>query len=376
MSNTFISVKEIARQILPRLISNLVFPNLIHKDFSETFVNGKGVTIQVKKPVILSAEEFNESTGVSAQNVKEESVEVTLDKLATVDVEFGSIQRVTNVDDLNRLFLEPAAVALAEKINSDGLYLYKDVPYICGTAGTTPDELSDLSDVRLALNNRKVPMMGRVAVWDAAADAKFTTIDAIVNAEKSGSTQALREGSIGRIFGLDNYMSQDVKAHTKGTLAAGGTSPKITVKTAVETAADQVVLDVTAGGTPTLTGTLVKGDVLQIDGKTYTVTKNATAAANEITVYVYPQITVAADVEVTVVGSHTANLAFNPMAFAFVTRPLAAPAGVESYVTSYNGVTLRVVRGYDMKYKKEMLSMDVLYGYKTMYPELAVRALG
>ena len=47
-----------------------------------------------------------------------------------------------------------------------------------------------------------------------------------------------------------------------------------------------------------------------------------------------------------------------PNAFAFVTRPLAAPAGVESYVTSYNGVTLRVVRGYDMKYKKEMLSMD------------------
>ncbi|MDC4242724.1 P22 coat protein, partial [Clostridium tertium] len=72
----------------------------------------------------------------------------------------------------------------------------------------------------------------------------------------------------------------------------------------------------------------------------------------------------------------TANLAFNPMAFAFVTRPLVAPAGVESYVTSYNGITLRVVRGYDMKYKKEMLSMDVLYGYKTMYPELATRVLG
>ena len=37
---------------------------------------------------------------------------------------------------------------------------------------------------------------------------------------------------------------------------------------------------------------------------------------------------------------------------------------------------MRVVRGYNMQYKKEMLSMDVLYGYKTMYPELAVRYLG
>ena len=29
-----------------------------------------------------------------------------------------------------------------------------------------------------------------------------------------------------------------------------------------------------------------------------------------------------------------------------------------------------------MKYKREMLSMDVLYGFKTLYPELAVRVLG
>lgn len=64
------------------------------------------------------------------------------------------------------------------------------------------------------------------------------------------------------------------------------------------------------------------------------------------------------------------------MAFAFVTRPLTVPAGVESYVTSYNGITLRVTRGYDMKYKKDMFSMDVLYGYATMYEELAERVLG
>ena len=76
------------------------------------------------------------------------------------------------------------------------------------------------------------------------------------------------------------------------------------------------------------------------------------------------------------VASHTANLCFHPMAFAFVTRPLTAPGGVESYTTTYNGISLRVVRGYDMKYKKEMLSMDVLYGFKTLYPELAVRVLG
>lgn len=370
MANEFITVKEIARQILPRLIENLVFPNLIHKDFSDEYVNGKGATIQVKKPVVLTAKDFNESEGISTQDVKEESVDVTLDKLATVDVEFGAIQRATNVDDLNRLFLEPAAVALAEKINSDGLFLYKDIPYAVGTAGTTPSKLTDLANVRKMLNTNKVPVAGRVAVWDPEADANFTTIDAIVNAEKSGSTAALREGSIGRVFGLDNYMAQGVKQHATGITKA--TDVKVNGK--VTAGATSLAIDGTA-----LTGKLVKGDILTIKKNNYVVVEDtADASTNAIaSVKVYPALPeIADDTVVTLISGHTANLAFNPMAFAFVTRPLIAPAGVESYVTSYNGITLRVVRGYDMKYKKEMLSMDVLYGYKTMYPELATRVLG
>ena len=42
MANNIITIKEIARQALPRLMENLVFPNLVHKDFSEDFVSGKG----------------------------------------------------------------------------------------------------------------------------------------------------------------------------------------------------------------------------------------------------------------------------------------------------------------------------------------------
>lgn len=368
MANSFISVKDIARPALLRLIENLVFPNLIYKDYSSQFVKGKGAKVQVKKPVVLTAEEFDATAGVTAQDVNEESVEVTLDKIATVDIEVSALEGAVNFDDVTRLFIEPAAVALAQKINSDGLDLYADIPYIGGVAGTTPDALEDLSEVRKLLNINKVPVAGRVAVWDTEADAKYTTIPAIVNAEKSGSTTALREGSIGRLFGLDNYMSQEVKKHTKGTLSAA-----VKPKASTSKGATSLTLSATA-----VTGTLVKGDVLTILDDTYVVTAGATAASNEITVNIYPALKkdITTNTVVAVSDSHTANLAFNPMAFAFVTRPLVQPAGVESYVTSYNGLSLRVTRGYDMKYKKEMMSMDVLYGYKTMYPELAVRYMG
>ncbi len=123
----------------------------------------------------------------------------------------------------------------------------------------------------------------------------------------------------------------------------------------------------------------MKGDLIQIGTKTYVVTEDSAAASSNAiaNVKVAPALpAIAANTSVTLIGSHTANLAFHPMAFAFVTRPLTAPGGVESYVTHYNGVSLRVVRGYDMQHKREMLSMDVLYGFKTLYPELAVRVLG
>lgn len=370
MGNTFITIQEIARTALPRLIENLVFPNLVHKDFSADYERNLGDTIQVRKPVVLEAQEFDPNTGTSAQDIKETSVPVTLDKIATVDVDITAIQGATNINDLNRQFLEPAAVALAQKINSDGLSLYKDIPYVGGTAGTTPDGLDDLAAARKLLNANKVPVSPRYGVWDTEADAALVTVPAIVNAEKSGSTEALREGSLGRVMGIDNYMSQAVKVHTTGITAATA----VKVNGAVTAGATQLAIDGT-----TLTGKLVKGDVLTISGKSYVVTEDtATAATNAIaTVKVYPALPAIADnTDVTLTGSHTANLVFHPSAFAFVTRPLVKPSGVESYVTSYNGISLRVVKGYNMTYKKEMLSMDVLYGYKTMYPELAARYLG
>ena len=376
MSNSFLEVKEIARQALPRLIENLVFPNLIYRDYSDAYEVGKGATVQVRKPVVLTASDFNEGSGTSAQDVKETSVEVTLDKLATVDVEFGAIARATNVDDLNRLFIEPAAAALATKINDDGLALYKDIPYFVGTSGTTPDGLDDFANAAKVLDKNKVPTTQRYGVWSPDAMAAFRQIGAIVNAEKSGSTAALRAGSIGNIFGINNYMTQGIKSVASGNITAGGTGATgVKIKTAV-TADDDIILVSNASASPTLTGTVKAGDILTIDGENYIAQADAAAASNEISVALDRNITVSANTAVTVANGGVQNLVFHENAFAFVTRPLAAPAGVESYTTSYNGISLRVVRGYNMTYKKEMLSMDVLYGYKTMYPEMAVRVLG
>ena len=375
MPNEFITLKQIARKALPRLMDNLVFPNLVYRDYSEAF-SDLGDTVQVRCPGVLTAHEFDETSGVSYEDIKENTVSVTLDKLATVDVAAGAIETAVSLNSeeaLMRDFIEPAAAALAEKINADGLKLYKDVFTCVGTAGSPADSLADLAAVRKAMNEKKVPASPRYAVLDSEADAALITVPAIVNAEKSGDTEALRQGSLGRVFGVEYFTTPAVMKHVSGITAATG------VKLSADADEGDTAVALTA---TSLTGKLVKGDVLVIGGDCYAVTEDSAAASGNAisSVKITPALIkdCAANTAVTVIGSHTANLAFHPAAFAFVTRPLINPdgQGVESYVTSYNGISLRVTKGYDQKYKKSTYSMDVLYGFKTVYPELAVRVLG
>ncbi len=371
MANNFTTLKEIARTALPHLMDNLVFPRLVHNDFSDAFAAKQGDTIQVRKPVNYTAMEFDPDEGITTQDLIEDSVDVKLDKIASVDIEVSALDAALNFDSIDRLFIKPAAIALAEKINADGLALYKDVYHSIGSAGTTPSTLGDLAAVRRALNDARAPQAPRYAVWDTAADTAFATVPALINAEKSGSTDALREGSLGKVFGVEHYMSQAVAAHKTGITT--GTS--VTVSGTAAKGSSTINIK-----GATLTGKLLRGDLLKIGDMTYTVVEDSAAAASNAIngVRISPCITddIANNTTVMLVGAHTANLAFHPSAFAFVCRPLASPAGVESYVTCFDGISLRVVRGYDMVYKREMLSMDVLYAYKTVYPALAVRVLG
>ena len=364
MSNNFLTVQEIARAALPVLHDNLVFPALAYKDFS-TGTGKKGDVIQVKKPAAYTADEF--SGTIDIQDINESSVLVTLDKIADVSVELTAKEMALNLEDFTSQVIAPATMAIAEKINADGLALYKDIPYVYGTAGQTPSGLTAFAKISQSLNDRRAPLNDRCCVWDSEALAAFQSESAIVSAEKTGSNSALRSGSIGRIIGLDNYMSQQVYTHKKGTLTGTLTLSSAAVS-------GDTVLSVSC-----TSGTLVKGDILTVSGKTYTVTENAEASDGVVCAKIYPAVGtegIAAQTAVTLTDDHTANLAFHKNAFGFVTRPLEKARGAESYVTSYDGISLRVTFDYNIATKKQTMSVDTLYGFRTLYPELAVRVLG
>lgn len=373
MSNTIFSAKQIARETLPRLMDNLVLPNLIYKDLGDHSSAKKGDTVVFRRPVKLTAQSFFNGDSITPQSIVEDTVEVPLNHIATVDVEVSALESACSFDDMTRLFLEPAAAALAEKINRDGMTLYTTVSNVAGTPGTAPTDLSDFAEAVYSLDMNGVPSDNRCAVWSPRTACQLKQIPALIHADQCGSSKALRTGSIGKVFGLENYMSQAVCKHTSGTLSS--TTAKLSITSLTEK-------NLTLSCTSVTGKTIHFGDVLKItrpDGtNTYAaVCDEVECNSNGVSV----QLMQEPDVDIVggtaeVLPSHEANLVFHPYAFAFISRPLAAPAGVESYVTSHNGISLRVVRGYDINRKKDILSMDVLYTFVPLYPEMAVRYMG
>lgn len=71
------------------------------------------------------------------------------------------------------------------------------------------------------------------------------------------------------------------------------------------------------------------------------------------------------------------GVAFHKTAFALAFRPLALPQGaVNAAIANYKGFGLRVVYGYDLDKKQDVVSVDCLYGVKTVDASRAVLIQG
>ena len=383
MGNTFLTPNIIAREALMQLRANCVMAGLVYRDYSSEFVASVGDTITVRKPATFEAKEFDRTSGIQIQDAVEDGVDVKLDKLLDVSFEVTAEQLTLDIADFSTQLLQPAMQSFAQKIDLYLLGLYADVPDTTGTAGSTPAAISDITNARQVLAENLVPLPMRRLVIDPSTENKFLQLATFHEADKLGdSGTALREASLGRKFGFDIYADQNVITHTKGTLAvAGGTSPKIVAKTAGTAGDTTLTLTVTGGTSPTLTGTLKKGDYMVIGTAKYLITKDATAADNEIAVEFTPGLAanLLTTTEITIGANYAANLAFHRNAFALVSRPLALPKGLadgQKSIVNYDGFGLRVIYDYNSQYKKDVVSIDMLCGVKTLDSKLACKLLG
>ena len=378
MANSFVTAKAIAERALPHLVERIkMLPLIEFGTYNGTFRKW-GDTIQVRKPMRGDTVDGASDISSAYQDIEDESVEIALNNQRAYPVKLTSKEKTLNLDDFTRQISVPAMSKLAEYANLQVLNLYKDIPYFYGTAGTTPSTLADLANSRKILQDNLAAESGRAFIFDSAAEAKFLQLDTFAEVDKSGTNVALRDALLGRVYNTVMASDSMVPTHTAGTYSA---LADVTITTGAA-AATSIVLTSAAG---TSTGKLEDGDIFTLDGEQYTVTaQTAAAASGVVTVAIYPElpkafgdmttVTVAfADVTA---GAHVPNLMFQKSAFTIAMAPLAPADGVDSAVVSYNGFSIRVVRGYDIDNDINKLRFDILFGVKTLYPELAVRVLG
>jgi hypothetical protein len=71
------------------------------------------------------------------------------------------------------------------------------------------------------------------------------------------------------------------------------------------------------------------------------------------------------------------NLVYHKDAITFATADLLLPQGVDMAARAvHNGISLRVVRQYDINNDRMPCRIDVLYGYSVIRPQMGVRLWG
>lgn len=409
MTNTTLSASIVAKAAVGILENELVMANAVYRGYEDEFskkINGYtvGDTITVRKPTDFTV---RNTITASAQDVTEAKLSIQVNQIAGVDFAFTSQQLTLNIGELSERVIRPAMIQIANQIDQQVMSLYKDIPQWVGTPGTLVQSFAGFAKGAQNMDQRSVPMGGRSAVlapadfWALAGSQTALFSQAINN-------KSYREGEIGKIGGIDTFMSQNAPTFTTGPMGGTPLINGAAQNTTYDTTGANTQTLITDGWTAAAAARVVAGDVFTIAGvfdvnpvtkatlpflKQFVVKSNGSSdAGGNLTLTIAPQIittgafqTVSAapadNAALTFVGtdntSYTNNLFFDRNAFALVTVPMVKPPGaVECSRMSKNGISVRVIPFYDGTNDKSTWRLDVLYGTKTIDPRLAVRVSG
>ena len=210
MGNTLLTPSIIAREALMVLRNNAVMAKLVHRDYSNEFVTGVGDTITVRKPATFVAKEF--TSVIEIQEATETGVPIKMDHHLDVSFPVTSKEMSLDIKDFSKQLLVPAMQAFNDKIDTLLLSLYKDVTAVAGDPAALPTAIDPIVDAGALLNTAKAPLGDRRLVLDPLTEAAFMKLGTFHEADKVGDNgTALREASLGRKFGFDTYMDQNVQ---------------------------------------------------------------------------------------------------------------------------------------------------------------------
>jgi len=403
MSNSILTIDMITRKALEILENNLVLTRNVNRQYDDSFaVEGAkiGSTLRIRLP---DRALVTDGAALQVQDDNEQFTTLTVASQKHIGVNFTSAELTMQLDDFAERVLKPRISQLASSIDADVANAYKQIYSTVGTPGTTPATSLVLLQANQKLNEYAAPMNSRYATVNPAANAGLVEgMKGLFNPVDTISRQ-FKNGMMGQgVLGYDEInMSQSIKQHTTGSRNVAGT-----VTTTVTTQG-QATIDLSGLGAG---NTIAVGDVFTIAGvfsvnpqtrestgslQQFVVTTAATAdgSGNAAGVQIAPAMYTptnalatisafpASSAVTTFVGaastSSPQNLVYQKDAITFATADLLLPQGVDMASRAvHNGISLRVVRQYDINNDRMPCRIDVLYGFNTIRAPMAARIWG
>ena len=401
MSNSILTIDMITRKSLEILENNLVLTRNVNRQYDDSFaVEGAkiGSTLRIRLP---DRALVTDGAALQVQDDNEQYTTLTVASQKHIGVNFTSAELTMQLDDFAERVLKPRISQLASSIDADVANAYKAIYSSVGTPGTTPATSLVLLQAQQKLNENAAVMSPRYATVNPAANAGLVEgMKGLFNPTDTISRQ-FKNGMMGMgVLGYEEInMSQSIKQHTTGTWVT-----TITVTTTVATQGQATLgLSFTGASQSWNVGDVFTvANVYSVNPQTrestgslqqFVVTAAVTAQNATTTVSVSPAIYTSANAlatvdsfpvagaAVTMLGAATTqyaqNLIYHKDAITFATADLLLPQGVDMASRQvHNGISLRVVRQYDINNDRLPCRIDVLYGYSTIRPAMAVRMWG
>ncbi len=402
MSNSILTIDMITRKSLEILENNLVLTRNVNRQYDDSFaVEGAkiGSTLRIRLP---DRALVTDGAALQVQDDNEQYTTLTVASQKHIGVNFTSAELTMQLDDFAERVLKPRISQLASSIDADVANAYLGIGNSVGTPGTTPSTSLVLLQAQQKLNENAAVMSPRYATVNPAANAGLVEgMKGLFNPTDTISKQ-FKNGMMGTgVLGFDEInMSQSIKQFTTGSRTATGGTLSASVSSQGAT-----TIAITGAGNA---GTVKIGDVFTVAGcyavnpqtrestgslfqfvATANVTLGSSGEGNITVAPIYTSTNALATVDsfpasgaaVVFVGAassqYAQNLVYHKDAITFATADLLLPQGVDMAARAvHNGISLRVVRQYDINNDRMPCRIDVLYGYNTIRPQMAVRLWG
>jgi hypothetical protein len=390
----------ITRKALEILENNLVITRNVNRQYDDSFaVEGAkiGSTLRIRLP---DRALVTDGAALQVQDDNEQYTTLTVASQKHIGVNFTSAEMALQLDDFAERVLKPRISQLASSIDADVANSFKNVYQSVGTPGTTPGTSLVLLQAQQKLNEAAAVMSPRYATVNPAANAGLVEgMKGLFNPTDTISRQ-FKNGLMGvGVLGFEEInMSQSIKQHTNGSRTTGQT-----VNGNAAEGASQIVLASAGSGTTYAIGDVFTiADCYSVNPQTrestgalqqFVVTKAATSAGGAVTLDVSPALYSPSHALATVStltitgkavtflgaasGQYAQNLVYHKDAITFATADLLLPQGVDMASRQvHNGISMRVVRQYDINNDRMPCRIDVLYGYSVIRPQMACRIWG